>query len=132
MLKSSTKTYWNYLGLLSAALLPVISSAQCAPPSTGSGIKFSVCSPLDFGGPTAFQDFLVAILNIIIIIATPIVVLAIIYAGFLYVTARGNVQQTQQATRALTYSIIGGVLILGALALTQIISNLVGAFTATP
>jgi len=108
----------KYLVAASFALLPVVSFAQ--------GIKFKVKSPLAF---SSFEDFLVAILNIIIIIATPIVVLAIIYAGFLYVTARGNVQQTQQATRALTYSIIGGVLILGALALTQIISNLVGAFT---
>ena len=101
-------------------MLPVVTLAQ------GSGIVFQVASPIAFG---TFEDFLVAILNIIIIIATPIVVLAIIYAGFLYVTAGGNAQKTQQATRALTYAIIGGILIIGALALTQIISNLVGAFT---
>lgn len=108
-------------------LFPLVSSAQCAPPSTGPGIKFSICSPLAFN---SMEDFLVAILNILIIIATPIVVLAIIYAGFLYVTAQGNVEQTQKATRALTYSIIGGILIIGAVAASQIISNLVGAFAA--
>lgn len=99
---------------------PLLTSAQ-------SGLKFSIASPLAF---STFQDFLLAVLNVIIIIATPIIVLCIIYAGFLYVTARGNVQQTQQATRALTYSIIGGVLIIGAVAISGIIANLVSSFSA--
>lgn len=132
MKKLLTKLIYSSF-LLSFILIPLIpkhvllASSHCTKGDPGEGIKFSVCSPLAFDN---FQDFLVAILNIIIIIATPIVVLAIVYAGFLYVTARGNVEQTSQATRALTYAIIGGILIIGALALTQIISNLVGAFTA--
>lgn len=88
-------------------------------------LSYSLNNPLAFG---SIQDLLVAILNVIIIIATPIVVLFIIYAGFLYVTAQGNAQQIQQATRALTYAIIGGVIIIGAVAISQIISNLVTAF----
>jgi len=107
-------------GIVSAVLsLPLVTFAQ-------GGIAFKIASPLAFG---SFEDFLVAVLNIIIIIATPIVVLCIIYAGFLYVTAQGNVQQTQQATRALTYSIIGGVLIIGAVAISGIIASTIGAFT---
>ena len=65
-----------------------------------------------------------------IIIATPIIVLYIIYAGFLYVTARGNAQQVEQATRALTYAIIGGVIVLGAVAMSQILANVVASFKA--
>lgn len=105
----------------------VTSSLLFLPLVTHAQIKFSIASPLAFG---TMEDFLLAVLNILIIIATPIVVLAIIYAGFLYVTAQGNVEQTQKATRALTYSIIGGILIIGAVAVSQIISNLVGAFAA--
>lgn len=108
----------SLLGLV--ALLPLTSQAQ---------LSYRVESPLAFRGPTALQDFLVAILNIIVIFATPIVVLAIIYAGFLYVTAQGNAQKVQQATQALTYAVIGGVLILGAVALSQIIANLVSSFS---
>lgn len=92
----------------------------------GKGIDFTWKSYI---APTSIESLLLAILNIFIIIATPIVVLFIIYAGFLYVTARGNAQQVQQATRALTYAIIGGVIIIGAVAIAAIISGVVGSFT---
>jgi Type IV secretion system pilin len=78
----------------------------------------------------SLNDLLLAILNIIIVLAIPVVVFFIIYAGFLYVTARGNASQVEQATRALTYAIIGGVLIVGAVAIAEIVRNLVGSFTA--
>ena len=105
------------LSLGAILFLPAVASAK---------ISFSIASPIAFG---SLDSFLVAVLNIIIIIATPIVVLAIIYAGFLYVTAQGNVEQTQRATRALTYSIIGGILIIGAVAISGIIASTIGEFT---
>ena len=76
----------------------------------------------------SIQELLVILLNLVIVIATPIVVLFIILAGFKYVTARGNPGQIQEATQALTYAIIGGVLIIGAVAIAEIIKNLVNAF----
>lgn len=98
--------------------LPLIADAQ---------IKFNLKSPLD-PSITSIEGLLVAILEIFIIIATPIIVLFIIYAGFLYVTARGNAQQVSQATRALTYAIIGGVIVLGAVAISAILANVVASF----
>lgn len=80
--------------------------------------------------PTTIEGLLVAILNVFIVVAVPIIVLFIIYAGFLYVTAKGNVEQVQQATRALTYSIIGAVIIIGAVAISEVIKNVVDAFAA--
>ena len=79
--------------------------------------------------PTSFEELLVALLNVFIVIAVPIIILFIIYAGFLYVTAKGNVEQTQQATRTLTYAIVGGIIIIGALTIAEIIKNVVAAFT---
>lgn len=84
-------------------------------------------NPLAFG---SIQELLSAILGVVILIAIPFVVFFIIYAGFLYVTARGNAQQVQQATTALTYAVIGGVLILGSFALAEVIKNIVDAFKA--
>ena len=78
----------------------------------------------------SLEDFLLVLLNVITIIAIPIVVLFIIYAGFLYVTARGNAEQIQQATRSLTYAIIGGIMILGAVAVGEIVKNVVDSFTS--
>jgi TRAP-type C4-dicarboxylate transport system permease small subunit len=101
---------------LTLLLLPATASAQ---------IKYSIESYLPFN---SLEELIVAILRIFITIATPIIVLFIIYAGFKYVTAQGNAQQVQEATRALTYAIIGAVLIIGAVAISEIIANTIGAF----
>jgi hypothetical protein len=93
----------------------------------GGNISYALKNPLAFD---SIESFVVAILNVVIVIATPIVVLFIIFAGFKYVTARGNPGQIQEATQALTYAIIGGVLIIGAVAISKIIGNLVTAFGA--
>jgi hypothetical protein len=79
---------------------------------------------------TTIEGLLLALLNVFIIIATPIIVLFIIYAGFLYVTAKGNAEQIQQATRAIMYAIIGGILVIGALVLAGIIENIIASFEA--
>jgi hypothetical protein len=98
-------------------------------PSIGfAQIEIALENPL--GSIDSAEEILVALLNAFIVIATPIVVLYIIYAGFLYVTARGNAEQTKQATTAITYAIIGAVILLGAVAIAEIVANIVGAFTA--
>jgi len=108
-------------------LFPYTSQAQECPEAPGSGISYCLESYLPFDSA---EQLIVAILRIFITIATPIIVLFIIYAGFKYVTAQGNAQQVQEATRALTYAIIGAVLIIGAVAISEIIASTVGAFRA--
>lgn len=85
----------------------------------------SLVNPVTF--PT-ITDLLAAILNVVIIISTPIVVMFIIYSGFLYVTARGNAEQIKQAGQALLYGIIGGVIIIGSVAIIAIVKNLTEQF----
>lgn len=87
--------------------------------------KITLVNPLKVA---SLEDLLVAILNIIVVIAIPIIVMFIIYSGFLYVTAKGNAAQVEQATRSLTYAIIGAVLIIGAVAIAEIVRNLVTSF----
>lgn len=87
--------------------------------------------PANLGNPLTFgniPDLLIAVLNVLLVIALPIVVFYLIYAGFLYVAARGKPEELQQANRALMYGVIGGVVVAGSFAILQIISNLVGAF----
>ncbi len=107
----------------------LVSATTVAAQGLGVTQNVSIVNPLKIN---SLEDLLVAILNILIVLAAPIVVFFIIYAGFLYVTARGNAAQVEQATRALTYAIIGGVLIIGAVAIAEIVKNLVGSFTTTP
>ncbi|MEY3783984.1 MAG: Type secretion system pilin [Candidatus Parcubacteria bacterium] len=110
-------------GLALLFMMPQITNAAPAAPV---GIKFSLTNYLIFD---SIESLVVGILQILIVIAIPIIVLFIIYSGFLYVTAQGNPAQITQATQSLTYSIIGGVLVLGAVALSQVIANIVKAFS---
>jgi uncharacterized membrane protein YobD (UPF0266 family) len=82
-------------------------------------------NPLAFPSITELMQ---AILNMVIVISIPIVVLFIIYAGFLYVTAQGNPEKLQVANRSLMYGVIGGVIIIGSVAILQIVENTVNAF----
>ena len=97
------------------------------PTHQGQTTLFNVSwqNPLQF---SSIDTLVVGVLNALIIIAVPIITLMIIYAGFLYVTARGNAEQVRKATQALTYAIIGGVLVIGAVAITGIIEQTVCSF----
>lgn len=95
----------------------------------GDGFKSVVlANPLKVG---SIQELLVAVINIVMVLMVPIIVFFIIYAGFKYVMARGNASQVEEASQSLLYAIIGGVLILGAFAIANIIRSIVAAFQTT-
>ena len=73
----------------------------------------------------SLEDFLLDIIQILIVFAIPLIILMIIYAGFLYVLARGSEEQVTKATRAFTYAIVGGLLILGAELILQVVKGTV-------
>lgn len=121
------------VGLHQTVFSSTVASAQNLgnPPGvtpSSSGLSYTLKNPIS--GFPDLQSLIVAIINVIIIIATPIVIFFIIYAGFSYVTAQGNATKIQDATRSLTYAVIGGVLIIGAFAIAEIIKNLVNSFAA--
>ena len=108
--------------LLWILLLPsfLFASSHTAPTSSAR-----IEDPLAGGGITSIVGFFQAILDVILIFAVPVVVFFIIYAGFNYVTARGNAEKISQAHKALLYAIIGGVIVLGANVILDVIANTV-------
>lgn len=82
-------------------------------------------NPLKFN---SIPEFLLAIIDIILIFAVPIIVLFIMYAGFLYVTARGDTGQISTAHSALTWAVVGGVIVLGAKILLTVVQGTVKGF----
>lgn len=74
------------------------------------------------------MELLQQILEVIMIFAVPLIVFMIIYAGFMYVTARGNPSQVSKAHNALLYAVVGGVLILGSWVILEVIQGTVDAF----
>jgi len=77
---------------------------------------------------TSLEGLLVAILNIFITLMIPVIVFFIILSGFKYVTAQGNPNKIEEATTMFMYTVIGGVVILAAVAIAEIIRNTVAAF----
>ncbi len=133
------KNIYTRLTLCLLSILPLVAGAQLGPdcnPGTpnfpgcaenGGGLKYSLQSPLA-PGIGSIEALLTTILNVLLVLAVPIIIFFIIFAGFTYVTAQGNPEKIKTATRSLTYAIIGAVLILGGVALSEIIAGVVNSF----
>jgi len=108
---------------------PASSGQNPASSGQNPGGSFSIVNPLKSTSIADGPDsFLMKIIDVLLLFAFPIVVLFIMYAGFLFVTARGNESQITTAKAALTWAIIGGVIALGAKAIIAVITGTIEAF----
>jgi hypothetical protein len=73
-------------------------------------------------------EFLIAIVDVLIIFATPLIVIYIMYAGFKFVTAQGNPSEIESARAALLWAVVGGVIVLGAKLILEVIEGTIKAF----
>lgn len=80
------------------------------------------------GAFSTIPDMLNAIVNVLLVIAVPLIVFFIIYAGFSYVMAQGNPEKIKTASQSLLYGVIGAVIVFGAFAISAIVQSLVDAF----
>jgi len=92
--------------------------------SSGSGM---IVNPLGATNTNTLPVLIQNVLKEVITIGIPIVALAIIYCGFLFVFARGNSEKLTSAKQSLLYTLIGAAILLGALAIAQMISGTVSA-----
>src|SRR5690606_34656850 len=96
----------------------VLASAQITcDPNLGQ-----ICNPIN---SSTINGFIKQLLEGVLKIGIPIVALAIIYAGFLFVSARGSTEKLKTANDALLYSLIGAAILLGSWAIAQLISDTV-------
>lgn len=97
--------------------------------SAGGGENSSVNINVKINNPlgkiSSIPQFMEALLNIVITIGVPLVAIAIIYTGFLFVKAQGNAEELKTAKKALMYTLIGAGLILGAWVLANAIKGTV-------
>jgi Type IV secretion system pilin len=94
--------------------------------ATGCNKATEFCNPITQG---SLQAFLEAILSSVVYILFPIIVLMVVYTGFLFIRAQGVPAKLEEARRALVWTLIGGAIILGALALSKAIEATVKAIT---
>ena len=102
--------------VLSVMLLPVLSFAD---PATDSG---KIVNPIR---STTIDGLIQTILQNALKIGIPLIALAIIYCGFLFVAARGNSEEITKAKTALMYTLIGAAILLGSWAIALLIKNTV-------
>ncbi len=83
-----------------------------------------LCNPTPGGGAT-LSDFVYLLLEIVQSVGIPVLVLCIIYSGFLLVTAGGDEAQTTKAKGWIFWTLIGGAIILGATVIAGFIGGTV-------
>lgn len=109
--------------IIFSLFFPVISLAQVTGGPAGEDESVNIVNPLP--GITSVNGLLQTILEGAIRIGIPIIVLAIIYSGFLFVSAQGNTEKLGVAKKSLIYTLIGSAILLGSWAIAQLISDTV-------
>lgn len=102
------------------------SSGRCVIAS-GTNTGQQLINPLSAG--TSLESFLTKILEIVIRIGTIVVILMLVYVGFMFVTARGEPGKLTTARQALLWTVVGALILLGAQAIAIGIKSTVGAIT---
>ena len=74
-----------------------------------------LCNPI---GTTDLYQFLQNLLKLVAQIAFPVIVLFMVYIGFLFVTAQGKPEALKKAREYFFWAIVGALLVLGAYALS--------------
>lgn len=100
--------------------------------STGAGddnglghINFNIPNPVT--GFDNLPDLIVELLKIVMLIASPIIAIMIIYAGYMFVTASGDPKKIGAAKDMLLYVVIGAAIILGAEIIAKAIQGTVNS-----
>lgn len=84
-----------------------------------SNTTIEIKNPL--GNIDTIQEFVNKLLELVIQIGTPILVLAIVYTGFLFVKARGNSGELEKAKTSLWWTVVGAAIVLGAFVISSAI-----------
>ena len=94
------------------------------PNPPNGGTNFALVNPLSVN---TICGIIKKVLNAILALGIPVAMLFLVYAGFLFVKARGNPTELTHARENLFYVVIGIGIFLGAWLLGQIIANTINA-----
>ena len=97
------------------------------PPAFAAGGE-SLTDPLKEGYGTV--DMLIgALLKIIIKIGMPVAALFLVYAGFMFVTSKGDPKKLDTAKSIFLWTVIGTALVVGAETIRVVLTNTIGSIT---
>ncbi len=105
-----------------AIIMPTYFVGAATGTTPGVKITTTIANPLRSQSISDIPTLIAAILYIVLVIGVPIVAIAIVYSGFLFVIAQGNPEKITKARKAIMYTLIGGALLLG----SWLIANAIG------
>lgn len=91
------------------------------PGGTDCGLTF--CNPL--GETNTILLLLEKILSALVLIGIPVLVIFIVYAGFLFISAQGDPEKINKARSTLFWAVIGGAVLIGARVIATIVDKTV-------
>lgn len=100
--------------------IPIIVGAQPNPP-----LKIGIQNPIE---ADSVAEVMVKFFDILVQLGAVAVVLAIVYAGFLFVVSKGNPEELNKAKTTLYWTIIGALILLGAQVIASVIKNTISNF----
>lgn len=126
-----TKTALHTLIIGTVLMLPSISQAVDFEPSVGDQTgKITKVLEQDLSlGTESPVTVVFDLINTALTLLGTVCVILIIYAGFLWVWARGNQEEVQRAKEILQGTIIGLLIVLAALGITRFVFTTVGDIT---
>jgi hypothetical protein len=114
--------YWKF-ALPLVTFAPFVTFAQSTPAASAS-TPTGLANPLN---ATSLQGLVSEILGYAIQIGSIFLTIMLIYVGFQFVAARGNEEKLQSAKSALLWTVVGGLLLIGAQAIAIAIASTAAA-----
>ena len=101
-------------------LSPAIALAACTTTITTSMYQNPISEALKI---CSIPDLLLALVNLVFLIGVPIVVVCLIYSGFLFVSAQDNESELTKAKTVFLWTVIGALVLFGAKAIALAIQE---------
>lgn len=89
-------------------------------------------NPVTYGSITNIPCLIVALVDLILLIGVPIIVIFIIYSGFLFVKSGDNESEVNKARTVFMWTVIGALVLLGAKAIALAIQGTVLSLGTAP
>jgi hypothetical protein len=106
------------------------SAGDVSNPNSGTRITLlNPLGPINCTGSDCLMSFIATLLSFIARIGSVVIILALVYVGFQFVTAQDNPTKLNNAKTALQWTIIGGLILLGSQAIAMAIQATVQAIS---
>src|SRR3989344_1088068 len=96
-------------------------SAGGVPGGSAGGRPGELNNPIE---ANSFEELIATIAKWLVRLLAPLAAIMFIYAGFLFITAGGNVEQIQKAKTAITWAVVGIIIVLISEGLALVIKDI--------